>query len=301
MSTDNFGPELFEAARAYVDDINEGEAEYTSIAGIAVDNRMLYATLAQVFCTRAQLALNLTLAEVIAQAAHVRHPDLDAWRKVIPAAPPQECWSFSERRPECAERHTEDCAYADPVPEPEHVLLPVGTRVLISEKETREGWTRYHNPVAGRISGYDMSRSKYQWQAELGSGSYTSHSYWTGVGNHVEIHPNGPECTPEPERVKREPSGPRIYVQHYRGKQGHVVEVSSMNGELMFRVQWYTPGSEPVWKTASSLAIIPVDRVARCPYGQTGDECGSGENQCELCLAAEDEEADTIEESMGLR
>lgn len=41
--------------------------------------------------------------------------------------------------------------------------------------------------------------------------------------------------------------------------------------------------------------------VERCENGQTRDECESGENQCELCRKAEDEEGDEIERTMGLR
>ena len=56
------------------------------------------------------------------------------------------------------------------------------------------------------------------------------------------------------------------------------------------------PSSRP-----PSGAIWPADKVERCPNGQTGDECGSGENQCEQCVMADDEEGDEIERSMGLR
>lgn len=231
------------------------------------------------------------------------HPpyEMDAWREVIPLPPLKECRGKENRRPECTERHTDDCKYADPPPEPKHVLLDVGTRVLVTEKgRDQEGWLRYRNPVAGRISGYDMSRSKYQWQEEFDTGMYYTFNRWTGVGNHVEVHPDGPECPPPPQPVKREPTGPRMYVENHHGKQGHVLEVLHIEKDdsLWYRVQFLAPGVEPVLKRADSLTVIAPSQVHRCPRGQTGDECGSGENQCEPCLADEDGEADAIEGSM---
>lgn len=107
---------------------------------------------------------------------------------------------------------------------------------------------------------------------------------------------------PEPaEPVKQEPTGPRIYVQNLRGKQGHIVDTGKMNsdGGTDLRVQWYTPGSNPVWVSTELLTIIAATDVVRCPNGQTGDKCGSGENQCEPCLADEDTEAEGIERSMN--
>lgn len=229
--------------------------------------------------------------------------EVDAWRDIIPLPPLKECKHKEIRRPACEERHTEDCQYADPPPEPEHVLLGVGTRVLVSGWTLRADGTRcYHQPIAGRIDGYDSFRSKYRWSREYGdTGSYSSTQEWAFVDNSVQVHPDGPKCPPPPQPAKREPTGPRIYVENQRGKQGHVVEVSSMNGILMFRVQWYVPGTTPVSKAADTLTIIPESQVDRCPNGQTGDECGSGENQCELCRQAEDEDGDEIERSMGLR
>lgn len=106
--------------------------------------------------------------------------------------------------------------------------------------------------------------------------------------------------TPAPEPVKQEPTGPRVYVENQRGKQGHVVDVSSMNGTLMFRVQWYVPGAEPVWKAADTLTIIPTDQVTRCGNDQTRDEC-TEIDPCESCQQDIDAEGDAMEESMCLR
>lgn len=108
--------------------------------------------------------------------------------------------------------------------------------------------------------------------------------------------------TEEQDAAVTEPTGPRIYVQNHHGKQGHIVRFDQKDdGRVCGLVQWYAPGTEPVWRTLDTLKIITSDEVERCPHGQTRDECGSGENQCELCLADEDEEGDMIEESMGLR
>jgi hypothetical protein len=231
--------------------------------------------------------------------------ELDAWREVFPRPPLKECRSKEARRPACAERHTEDCAYADPPPEPKHELLPVGTRVLVSDlvynEETRK--PERMNPSAGRISGYAADRTKYRWQREWQPGSYSDYESFAFADNRVEVHPDGPECPPPPKPVKREPTGPRVYVENRHGEQGYIRAVKHDEGEggLWLDVQFLRPGVQPVWKRADSMTIIAASQVERCPSGQTGDECGSGENQCELCLAAEDEEGDMIERSMGLR
>jgi hypothetical protein len=117
------------------------------------------------------------------------------------------------------------------------------------------------------------------------------------------IPPSPLYTDPVPEPVKQEPTGPRVYVQNLRGKQGHILEMEYRgdNEALYAKVQWYSPGARPVWTLFDVLTVIAASRVERCPNGRTGDECGSGENQCELCLRAEDQEADTIERSMGLR
>ena len=100
--------------------------------------------------------------------------------------------------------------------------------------------------------------------------------------------------------AKAGPVGPRLCVQSLRGKQGYVLRgpFRQSDDRLAVQVQWFRPGVQPVWVGMDVLKIIPADEVERCPHGQTGDECASGENQCELCLADED---DMIERSMGLR
>lgn len=287
------GPELFKQAVSEQDSVFED--------GDVTDTGKIIGLLsAQVAATNAQTAAIVMLVE-----NHGQYPpyEMDAWREVIPRPPLKECRGKDIRRPECADRHTEDCVYVDPAPEPKHVLLAIGTRVLVSPLHSPDCTCASTQPYVGRIAGYDMSCSKYQINEECYGrpGTYYDFVEWEFATNRVEVHPDGPECPHTPEPVKREPTGPRMYVQNRQGKQGHVVEVSTMNGVLMFQVQWYMPGAEPVWKSADSLTIIPANQVERCPNGQTGDECGSGENQCELCLQAEDAEGDAIEESMGLR
>lgn len=206
------------------------------------------------------------------------------------------------RRPECADGHTDDCEYEEP--EPPHELLPVGTRVLVSEPVWDENERRivWANPEPGKIVGLDAFQTKYRWRREWNweEGRYSENDQWALADNRVVVHPDGPECSSPPQPVKREPTGPRTYVENRQGKQGHVVEISRREGVLIALVQWYSPGAQPVWKHMSTLTVIPADEVERCPNGQTGDECSSGENQCELCLQAEDEEGDMIERSMGL-
>lgn len=230
--------------------------------------------------------------------------EMDAWREVIPRPPLKECKAKDVRRPQCAERHTEDCDYAEPPPEPKHVLLNIGTRVLVSPLHDPDCTCASTQPYVGKIAGYDMSRSKYQINEErYGTpGEYYNFVKWESVSNRVEIHPDGPVyvADPAPEPVKREPTGPRVYVQNQRGKQGHVVEFGrKKEDQVAALVQWYAPGARPVWRSMDLLTIVHPDDVARCENGQTGDECGEGENQCELCLADADAEARLIEESMG--
>jgi hypothetical protein len=300
--TDNpTGPELFTNSMSYLDDINDGEAEYTSNSGERVDNRLLYATMAVARAIHAHAAVMVMIAENMHEFAPW---EMEDWREVIPAPPLKECKGKEIRRPACAERHTEDCAYADPPQEPEHELLPVGTRVLVSDwQRDDDGVLRLMNPEPGKIVGYALGRSKYRWRREWNweEGRYSEHDQWAFVDNRVQVHPDGPGCQPVPEPVEQEPTGPRIYVQNHHGKQGHVVRFGQKeDGRVCGLVQWYTPGSQPVWRTLDLLTIIAESQVERCPNGQTRDECGSGENQCELCLAAEDAEAEAIEGSMGL-
>jgi hypothetical protein len=288
------GPETYLSSVHHLSDAQRerfGSAEETSLLAFA-----------QVHAINAQTAAITCLAGLFANAHGLRDADLDGWAEVIPPTPLTECWSMTTRRPQCTPVHTEDCYYTDPVPEPKHVLIPVGTRVLVSDlvynEKTRT--PERTNPQPGRISGYDMSRSKYHWQREFEAGRYSTYDEWAFADNRVQVHPDGPECPSPPAPIKREPTGPRLYVQNQRGKQGHVMEVATRDGVLRFRIQWYAPGVAPVWRTVDSFSLISADQVERCPNGQTGDECGSGENQCEPCLQADDAEGDAIEESMGL-
>jgi hypothetical protein len=294
------GPELFETASAYVLDINSSEArdDFTGM-----DDRLLYAALGQVHATQ---ALTAALVMMVDAQTDGRLYELEAWRDAIPRPPLKECRSKEARRPECAERHTQDCDYADPPPEPKHVLLDVGTRVLFSEPVWDENAHKivWENPKVGKIAGYDMGRTKYRISEECYGrpGEYYDFHTWAFVDNRVQVHPDGPGDPAPRQAVKREPTGPRVYVEDRRGKQGHLLEVKhdEEDGSLWYSVQYYTPGAGPVWKRADSLAVIAASQVQRCPNGQTGDECGSGENQCELCLADEDAEAEAIEGSMGV-
>ena len=252
---------------------------------------------------QALTAAIVTLTEVIAESAGLFHSDLPGWREKIGTTWLKRCRGREIRRPACEERHTDDCAYADPPPEPKHKILPVGTRVLVSEKERdREGWLRYRNPVAGRISGYDLHKSKYRYQIEYEPGVYAGYDSWAFVGNHVEVHPDGHLCPPPPQPVKHEPTGPRVYVENQRGKQGYVVEVLHIEKDdsLWYRVQFLTAGVDPVLKRADSLTVIAESQVTRCDNGQTPQEC-TEIDPCEACQQDADEEGDKIEESMGLR
>jgi hypothetical protein len=186
------GPSLF------LDSVQEIDAAFNECTADSQRKTDAIAS-AQVSATQAQVAALVLLAEINALAYGVRSRELEVWREVLPAPPLVECWSKEKRRPECSERHTEDCTYADPVPEPEHVLLPVGTRVLVSDWEREEDmWgdsytLRLKNPEAGRISGYDMRRTKYRWQKEWEPGRYASCDSWAFADNRVEVHPDGPE------------------------------------------------------------------------------------------------------------
>jgi hypothetical protein len=188
------GPSLF------LDSVREIDAAFNECAINSQEKTDAIAS-AQVSATQAQVAALVLLAEINALAYGVRSRELEVWREVLPAPPLVKCWSKEKRRPECSERHTEDCTYADPVPEPKHVLLPVGTRVLVSDWEREEdkwgdGCTlRLTNPEAGRISGYDMHRTKYRWQKEWEPGRYSSYDSWASVDNRVEVHPDGPETS----------------------------------------------------------------------------------------------------------
>jgi hypothetical protein len=68
---------------------------------------------AQYHATQAQTAVLVMLVEVIANATGTDHDDLDAWREKIGLTWLKECRSFTQRRPQCAEQHTDDCDYAN--------------------------------------------------------------------------------------------------------------------------------------------------------------------------------------------
>lgn len=201
MSDNLNGPELFGDSLAHLRDVIEP-------TGMDQDDA-LYLRIAQVRATQANTAALVMLAGLYADAHGIRSRELEVWSEAIPSPPLVECWGKDARRPQCAERHTDDCDYADPVPEPKHVLLPSGTRVLVSEPEYDEAARKvvWKNPVAGRISGYDLCRTKYRWQREYSPGHYASSESWAFVDNRVVVHPDGPECPTAPVPVKREPTG----------------------------------------------------------------------------------------------
>lgn len=214
MTDELTGPELFKHSTSHLRDVIDPVAED--------QDDTLFLRIAQVQATNANTAALVMLAGLYADAHGIRSRELEVWSEAIPPSPLVKCWGKEARRPQCAERHTDDCDYADPAP--------------------------------------------------------------------------------IPKPVKQEPTGPRLYVRHPRGKDGYVVEFERKGEKkLAALVQWHVPGVVPVWVSMDRLTVIHPDDVARCPNGQTGDECGSGENQCELCLEEEDAEGDEIERSMGLR
>lgn len=154
---------------------------------------------AQVAATQSQTAALVMLTEVIATATGTDHYDLDAWRQVIPSVPLKECRAMNIRRPECAERHTDDCDYTDPVPEPKHVLLPVGIRVLVSDPHDTNCGCGNEQPWVGIVRGYDMHRSKYQISEErYGTpGEYYDFVRWVFADNRVQ--PLDEQPAPEPD------------------------------------------------------------------------------------------------------
>lgn len=120
---------------------------------------------------------------------------------------------------------------------------------------------------------------------------------------HERPRPEPVEPAPTPEPVKQEPTAPRVYVQHRDGRQGYLASASTIDpGRHTFRVYWITAEGTKIGPAAlGNVEFIRDADVVRCPNGQTLDECSEGEDQCELCLADEDNKADTIERSMGLR
>lgn len=289
------GPELFAKSLAHLDNVAECED------GVLDPEQKMGAAL--IYALHAQTAMQKVLGNVLATAADVFSADLDGWDDVIPPVPLKECRGKNIRRPACAERHTEDCRYAEPPPEPKHVLLDVGTRVLVSDPHDRNCGCNNAQPYVGKIAGYDMGRTKYQINEECYGrpGEYYNFVRWAFVDNRVQVHPEGPGyvAAPKAESVKQEPTGPRIYVQGGSGVQGYLVgaETHPERGPRI-KVHWLAPGGPEKWASPASVGIITADEVNRCPNGQTGDECTEGENQCERCLADEDAEAEAIEESL---
>lgn len=281
------GPELLAQSLRYTEQAEDAEF------GTFEEQRA--AQFAMLRGQQAQSALLLALLDNMHDYAPY---EVETWREVLPLPPLKECKGKEARRPECAERHTEDCDYADPIPEPPHKLLPVGTRVLVSETATKypDGRIIYDKqPKVAKIVGYDMGRTKYELNDEKFGGGYYNFSTWAFTDNRVQPHP-------EQDGAVTEPTGPRIYVQDVRGRQGYVVDTGKVDDEggVRLLVQWFRPGARPVWKPVEALNIITADDVERCPNGQTRDECASGENQCERCLADEDAEAEAIEGSMNV-
>jgi hypothetical protein len=273
MTTKRTGPELFARALS-VRDMTE----------------------AQVAAINANTAALVMLAGLYANNHSMRSRELEVWADVLPSPPMVECWGKEARRPACAERHTEDCPYADPPPEPKHELLPIGTRVLVSETATKykDGRIEYaRQPYAAKIVGYTAGNSKYKLNHEKFGGGYYDFAMYAFADNRVQVHP-------EQDTAVAEPTGPRVYVQNHHGKQGHVVEFRNEKDKLCVLVQWHAPGTEPVWRSLGTLTIIAPEEVERCENGQTRQECTTSD-LCELCQQDDDAEGDEIEESMGLR
>lgn len=264
------GPDLFGFAEAAY-----GKAK---AAGQSEDNDT-YGSPEEIyqFCTaehhrgQALTAAVVMLTEVVASASGVDHYDLDAWREKIGLTWLKECRGKEIRRPACEKRHTDDCTYADPPPEPKHVLLDVGTRVLVAPLHDPDCVCASTRPYVGKIAGYDMHRTKYQINEECYGrpGEYYDFVKWEFVSNRVAVHPDGPECPPPPKPVKREPTSPQVYVEDRRGKQGYVTEVLHIEKDdsLWYRVQFLAPGVEPVLKRADSMTIIAASQVERCENG----------------------------------
>lgn len=295
------GSELFQGSMAHLRDVIDPPSPDMRGDG----DEDTFTRIAQVYAVNANTAILVTIADLIAKATGQRNADLEEWAEVIGSAPLKECWGKETRRPACAERHTDDCLYTDPVPEPKHVLIDVGTRVLVPDPHQANCGCGTAQPFVGKIAGYDMSRSKYQINEEVYGrpGEYYRFVKWVFADNRVQVHPDGPASVPSPEPVKQEPTGPRIYVQNHHGQQGHIIAIVPLEGEddvTQAEVQWYAPGAQPCRERLNHLQIITADKVERCPSGQTRDECDEGENRCELCLADEDDEAARIERSMNL-
>jgi hypothetical protein len=185
------GPELFTAVGGK---IHDAQQETTGSPHALSDLAH-----AQLMATQAQTAALVMFAGLYADAHGIRSREIEVWTEVIPAPPLVKCWGKEARRPECAERHTEDCAYAEPAPEPKHVLLPVGTRVLVSNPHGANCECGSEQPWVGIVRGYDMHRSKYEIAEERYStpGEYYNFTRWAFADNRVQPHPEQP--APEPD------------------------------------------------------------------------------------------------------
>jgi hypothetical protein len=107
MTDDNLtGPELFEQSMAHLNDV-------INPASFDQDNNELL-QIAQTCAINAQTAAIVMLAGIQADVHNLYRRELEVWGEVIPTPPLVECRGKEIRRPECAERHTEDCAYTDP-------------------------------------------------------------------------------------------------------------------------------------------------------------------------------------------
>lgn len=114
------GPELFTAVGGK---IHDAQQETTGSPHALSDLAH-----AQLMATQAQTAALVMFAGLYADAHGIRSREIEVWTEVIPAPPLVKCWGKEARRPECAERHTEDCAYAEPAPEPDSGLTKLLSR-----------------------------------------------------------------------------------------------------------------------------------------------------------------------------
>lgn len=205
------GPDLFRSAAIELDG--------------AKNTRDLLSAL--VLSVQAQTAAIVMQTEEMATPTGTDNGDLDAWRMVLPPEAPWttvtfevdgdtvrdgeegETWEAQYRVPQHVAddpKLTEEMAeqYSFPrhvrlacKPKPKHELLPVGTRVLVSErKHFDEDYPE--QPYVGRIAGYDMHRSKYQINPESYGepGVYRDYVKWAFADNRVERHPeqlDGPQ------------------------------------------------------------------------------------------------------------
>lgn len=180
------GPELFKQSMMHLNDV----VNLTFCDKEGGDDLLL--RIAQVYATHAQTATLVMIGDLIAKATEQRNADLEGWTEAIASVPLKKCWGKETRRPACAERHTDDCLYTDPVPEPKHVLIDVGVRVLVSDPHRGNCGCGTTQPFVGKIAGYDMGHSKYQINEEVYGrpGEYYSYVKWVFADNRVQVHPD---------------------------------------------------------------------------------------------------------------